>query len=97
MTIFAMRLVVVSIVGLLAACEVSPEQRAEDVCTAVCQCTFALPSQVDTCVDSCVPNVNTVSDECLDCVYTYSQTCTQLFAMCEDPCQQQQPQPQPQL
>jgi hypothetical protein len=86
-----MRLVVVSFVGLLAACSPSPEQEVHDVCTAACNCTETLPSRVDTCVAGCVADMPSVSDECVECIYTYSQSCTDLFAQCDDPCTQPQP------
>lgn len=90
-----MRLVVVSFVVLLAAaCDVSPEQASRDVCTAICECeTNGLPSQVEGCVDTCMPIFPDVSDECLTCVYTYSQSCSDLERECEDACDQPQPQP----
>lgn len=85
-----MRLVVVSIVGLLAACTPSPEQRATDVCTAICDCMSGLPSEVQSCTTECTDEVTfTIPDACLDCVYTYSQTCSDLFATCfvdQGPC-----------
>jgi hypothetical protein len=79
-----MRLVVVSIVGLLlAACEVSPEQRARDVCTAACDCVETTPSKVELCVTMCIAQAPAmIPDACLDCVYQYSQSCTNLFQQC---------------
>ncbi len=95
-----MRLVVVSIVGLcLAACEVSQEQRANDVCTAVCNCFTMVPAENEECVAECVDEAPPIPDACLDCVYTYSQTCGALLEQCfeeDQPCdieQQQPPQP----
>lgn len=90
-----MRLVVVSFVVLFAtACDPSPEQAKRDVCTVACQCeTNGLPSQVESCVEACVPQVPVVSDECLECFYTYSQSCSDLERECEDACDQPQPQP----
>lgn len=87
-TMPAMRLVVVSLLLLIAAgCDESPEQASRDVCTAVCQCTTnGLPSQVDRCVTQCMPQFTDVSDECLTCVYTYSQSCPALFTNCEEAC-----------
>ena len=81
-----MRLVVVSLVGLLAAaCDQSPEQRATDVCTAICDCTNDLPCEQQSCTTECIGEVTfTIPDACLDCVYTYSQTCADLFGLCFD-------------
>jgi hypothetical protein len=79
-----MRLVVASMLGLLlAACEPSPEQQANDLCTAVCSCMSSSPALVTECVADCVPNVPAdLPDACVDCVYQYSQTCGSLFAQC---------------
>jgi len=89
-----MRLVVVSLIVLVAAgCDPSPEQAKRDVCTAVCECeTNGLPSQVESCVEQCVPLVPDISDECLTCVYTYSQSCSDLENACDDACAQPQTQ-----
>ena len=87
-----MRLVVVSIVGLLAACTPSPEQQARDLCTAVCECESASPTIVSACIEQCVPVVpTTLPDGCIDCIYQYSQSCSDLEAKCEPACQQPQP------
>jgi hypothetical protein len=93
-----MRLVVVSLVSLLvAACDQSPEQRATDVCTAACDCTSALPGQVQSCITECIDDApTTIPDECLECVYTFSQTCADLFTTCfvnDGPCDVSDPQP----
>jgi hypothetical protein len=89
-----MRLVVVSFVVLwAAACDPSPEQQARDVCTAVCDCTSASPSQVNACVDECVEEIPAALPQaCVQCVYQYSQTCSDLFEECitSDLCDAQQ-------
>ena len=90
-----MRLVVVSIVGLLVACETPPEQERADVLTAFCGCLHATPSAIETCkTDEVGPFVPAIlSDECINCVYTNSGMCTDLFQDCADPCTEQPPQP----
>ena len=91
-----MRLVVVSIVGLvLGACfDASPEQQHADVLTAVCECVTSTPVALEQCKTRLDPFVDpTPSEECMDCVYTNSQTCSVLLDDCEDPCTVQQPQP----
>lgn len=86
-----MRLAWVSfVVGLLAACEVPPEQQRRDVCTAYCDCSESTPLARERCItDQCLPNVPAVSEACLDCVYTYSQTCSELARECIPLCFQQ--------
>lgn len=86
-----MRLVV--LVLALAGCTVPPEQRARDVCTAVCNCLEIGTSQVNQCITDCIPDIGTVSDDCLTCVYENSQTCSALFQDCEQLCSSQQPTP----
>ncbi len=89
-----MRLVVVSFVVLFAtACDQSPEQRAADVCTAMCDCNSASPANVNACIDECVQLLPPPSDECLQCAYQYSQTCGTLVDQCIALCFPQQPQP----
>ena len=88
-----MRLVVVSIVALLGACETPPAQEREAVATALCQCIHATAATVQECVmdvDPLLPPA--VPDDCLTCVYTNSQMCSRLLAECVDLCFQQ-PQP----
>lgn len=64
----------------------SPQQRAEAVCNAYCECSFSA-GQVDQCVtEQCLPVIPPVSDECMDCVVSNSQTCTALDAQCTDLC-----------
>lgn len=84
-----MRLVVVSIVSLLAACEPSPEQERQDVSTAFCQCQVHTPLALEQCIDEVTPLVSSdPSDACMDCVYTNSQMCAELaddcFGLCLD-------------
>lgn len=86
-----MRFVVLVLV--LAACTVPPEQRARDVCTALCDCTEIGTPQVDACITACIPDIGTVSDDCLTCVYSNSQMCGTLFAACTDMCTSPQPTP----
>lgn len=88
-----MRLVVMSfVVGVLAACTQSPEQKATDLCTAVCDCEETLPSKQTACVDTCVTNApSTISDDCITCIYTYSQSCGDLESQCKDVCSQPTP------
>lgn len=88
-----MRLVLVSfVVGVLAACTQSPEQKAQDLCTAVCDCEETLPSKQTECVDKCVQTAPaTISDDCINCIYTYSQSCGDLLPQCIDKCQQPTP------
>lgn len=73
----------------VAACTVPPEQRAHDVCTAVCTCAEVGTANVNTCVDECVPQFPDVSDDCLTCVYENSATCSKLQTDCQKPCRQQ--------
>jgi hypothetical protein len=90
-----MRLVVVSIVGLLlAACDASPEQQHADVIAAVCECATSTPFLFEQCKTEIDPFFDpTPSDECMDCVYANSQTCSTLLDDCVDLCSVQQPQP----
>ncbi len=89
----SMRLVLVMFVALwAAACNVSPEQEARDLCTAVCNCTTASPAKAAECVEECTPEVPALPDDCIDCIYTYSQSCSDLDR-CEPMCDQPQPQP----
>ena len=94
-----MRLVVVSIIGLLAACNTPPEQEARDLCTALCNCMTASPTLRDECVAECIPDVPAMlPDDCINCIYQYSQSCSDLEAHCEAACDvQQPPMPQPNL
>lgn len=84
-----MRLIGVSFVLALVACTVPPEQRARDVCTALCNCVEIGSTQVQACVDDCVPDIGDVSDDCLTCVYSHSQMCGSLFEDCDDMCTSQ--------
>lgn len=77
----------------LAACTVPPEQRARDVCTAVCNCLEVGTPQINTCITDCIPDIGNVSDDCLTCVYENSQSCSALFQDCEQLCSSQPPQP----
>lgn len=80
-------LIIGAFVGALGGCffEATPQSRAEDVCTAFCQC-FS-PGQVDQCVQNdCLPDIPSVSDPCLDCVHLNSQTCSVLGTECIDLC-----------
>ena len=88
-----MRLVVVSIVGLLAACEAQPEQQRQEVGTAFCKCETSTPFALEQCLEEVLPFVDaTPTEECMDCVYLNSQMCSTLFDDCVDLCVQQ-PQP----
>jgi hypothetical protein len=75
------RLVVVAI-GMLAGCfEITPEQKARDVCTALCDCL--VPANADRCItEQCLPRLPPVSDPCLNCVYANSQRCGDLVDQC---------------
>ena len=86
-----MRFVVLVLV--LAACTVPPEQRARDVCTALCDCTEITTPQINACITDCLPDIGTVSDDCLTCVYSHSQMCDSLFADCTTLCTSPQPTP----
>jgi len=93
-----MRLVVVSLVCLClstVACDQSPEQKAQDVCAAFCDCETQAPALNKACVSDCVADIGTVDipDTCVDCIYQYSQVCGDLQTHCEAACQVQQPQP----
>lgn len=81
------------VVGVLAACNPTPEQEAHDVCQALCDCRETLPSKVNACIEQCVPQVPaTLPDECVTCVYTYSQSCGELISQCiNDVCQSPTP------
>lgn len=77
---------VLVLIGLLAGCDISEQQKARDVCTAVCNCAVS-PSQVEECiVEDCLPDLPPVSDPCLQCVYENSQMCSDLFDDCTDFC-----------
>jgi hypothetical protein len=81
-----MRLLAVSLLSLLAVagCEITPEQRARDVCNALCACVVpGSPSAVERCVvNDCLPDIPPVSDPCVECVYTNSQRCGDLLDEC---------------
>jgi hypothetical protein len=77
------------VVGLLAGCTQTPEEKAQDVCQAYCECVDpgAPPASRDECIaQQCLPDVPSVTDECLDCVYAHDQTCSELFDDCTDLC-----------
>jgi hypothetical protein len=77
------------LVVLLLGCTQTPQEKAQDVCQAFCQCTDpgGLPSIVDKCViDQCLPQLPTVADPCLDCVFAHDQVCPDLFDQCTDLC-----------
>jgi hypothetical protein len=82
-------LIVTVALGLWSGCflfEITPEQKARDVCTAYCDCVVS-PAQVEQCiVDDCLPDIPPVSDPCLECVYANSQTCSKLLDDCTDLC-----------
>jgi hypothetical protein len=77
----------------VAACTVPPEQRARDVCTAVCNCVEIGTSNQTDCVEMCIPQIGPISDDCLTCVYENSMTCSKLLNDCEASCDPQQPMP----
>jgi hypothetical protein len=84
---FAMRVLLV--LGLLVGCHQPPEEKAEDVCDAYCDCVHpgALPAQFDECVQQqCLPQLPPVSDACLDCVFEHDQVCTDLLSQCTNSC-----------
>lgn len=81
-----MRLIGVSFALALVACDVPPQQRAQDVCTAFCDCSETTTPQVNACITDCVPDIGTVTDDCLTCVYARSQTCGPLFDDCLSMC-----------
>src|SRR5688500_15424083 len=84
----------VAVIALaLAGCDVPPEQRSRDVCTAYCGCIESGNSAVAECVDECIPEIPVVSDDCLTCVYENSQMCGSLLDDCTDICDPQQPTP----
>ncbi|HEY5926979.1 MAG TPA: hypothetical protein VIV11_35070 [Kofleriaceae bacterium] len=90
-----MRLVVVSFVLGLAACNTPPEQEARDLCTVICKCATASPTRIELCVEECTEDIAPLSlpDACVECVYQYSQSCGDFEAHCEAACDQPQPQP----
>ncbi len=58
--------------------EETPQQRAEAVCNAYCEC-FVSAGQVEQCVtEQCLPDIPAVSEECMDCVVSNAQTCSAL-------------------
>jgi hypothetical protein len=77
---------VVVVLGMLAGCfEITPEQKARDVCTAFCDCL--VPTNADRCVtEQCLPQLPPVSDPCLNCVYANSQQCGDLVDQCSNLC-----------
>jgi hypothetical protein len=80
-------LIIGAFVGALSGCflNATPQTRAEDVCTAYCQC-YA-PSQLDQCIQQdCLPDIPAVTDACLECVQLNSQTCSELASECTDLC-----------
>jgi hypothetical protein len=76
---------------VVAACTVSPEQRAHDVATAYCNCVEIGTSAREECVEMLVPQLPPISDECLECVYQNSATCSRLLDDCDDICSQSTP------
>jgi hypothetical protein len=90
-----MRLLGMSIASALllvvAACEVSPEQRAHDVANAYCSCVEVTPSAIEECTDMLEPQLPPISDDCLQCVYQNSATCSKLLDDCDDICSQSTP------
>jgi hypothetical protein len=82
-----MRLVVVSLVGLLAACDASVEQQRRDVSTSFCQCEVATPFALEQCITEVLPLVEAEpSEACMSCVYANSQMCSDLFDDCAQLC-----------
>ena len=78
---------------LLAGCHQTPQEQAQDVCQAYCDCIDpgAPPATTDECIaQQCLPSIPPVTDECLDCVFAHDQVCTDLFADCTDLCLSQQ-------
>jgi hypothetical protein len=77
------------IVCLLAGCQQTPAEKAQDVCQAYCDCIDpgAPPATEDQCIaQQCLPNIPPVTDDCLDCVFAHDQVCTDLYADCTDLC-----------
>jgi hypothetical protein len=84
---FRRGLMIVALAGVLGGCpfEATPQSRAEEVCTAYCQCFQ--PSDIDGCIETdCLPDIPSVSDPCLDCVHQNSQTCSDLYSDCTSLC-----------
>ena len=74
---------------LLVGCHQTPEEKAQDVCDAYCDCIDpgAPPATFDQCVaQQCLPQLPPVTDPCLQCVFAHDQVCTDLFAQCSDLC-----------
>jgi len=91
------QLLTVCLFGLgLAACEVTPEERAETACRVICECEAGpLPALQDACVADCRREIDTsrISDECLACVSANTDRCQQIQQLCEPICDPGQPEP----
>lgn len=76
------------VVAWLAGCHLTPQQEAEDVCTAYCKCAAPnFPGEQRTCIEQqCLPQLPPVKPECLDCVFSHDQTCTDLATQCDSLC-----------
>ena len=76
------------------ACEITPEERANRVCTALCVCEAgALPALQDRCVVKCEDEIgaSSVSDSCLSCIEGNNDRCATLESTCKPICQPPSP------
>jgi hypothetical protein len=73
----------------LAACDVTPAERAATLCSVVCGCQQPpLPGLQRQCVDECTSQFrgDTVSDACLACVSEHADRCSSLESDCAFAC-----------
>jgi hypothetical protein len=79
---------------VLAACDLPPEIKVAQACSAVCHCTEA-PGQVEACTAQCEqdPDVINLTDECFDCIAANADQCSILEQTCEPICEPPRPTP----
>lgn len=81
------------LLGVLAAasggCEVTPEERATQACSALCGCEAPpLPGLQAQCVAQCTDEIGTseITDQCVACVTANSDKCATLEQVCGPAC-----------
>ncbi|MEO8704773.1 MAG: hypothetical protein ABI867_32250 [Kofleriaceae bacterium] len=76
------------LVGLLAACDSTPQERINSACTALCGCALPpLPLQQQECIADCSnEGIGNISEACVACISGHVNSCTTLEADCEPIC-----------
>jgi hypothetical protein len=72
-----------------SACETTPEEKALQACSVLCNCMEApLPAVQDRCVAKCTDelDVGDLSEQCIACVTANSDKCATLQNVCEPLC-----------